>query len=115
MAFLPCSVGPHANPFRNSLFYVARGGGLDMFRFRLRLCPGHRAVVQDNLAQYKVTPDDVALGWNDAPSECFACGQPIAELGDQMFVTGYPAQNEREDYWFRIHRDCSLPDWLAPE
>lgn len=109
MAYMPCSRGPHFNPTRNHNFYVSRGAGNDFERYLLRLCDAHTAVVQEDLAQYEVSLIQTAGGVGGVFSDCLACGQPIRELGEQLFITGYPAKDEREDYWARVHEQCSTP------
>jgi hypothetical protein len=45
-------------------------------------------------------------------ADCLTCSQPLTEVGWQLFITAYPTQDERKDYWARIHTDCRLPDLL---
>lgn len=113
MAMLPCDRGPHFNPFRNSSYYVALGSGGNFTRWLLRLCPVHAAVVNEDLAEYEIIPEKIALGITDTNTDCFACGEPIDEARTQLFVTGYPAKDERKDYWACVHLNCSLPPHLA--
>lgn len=112
MALLPCSRGPHRNLLRNSNYYVAFGSGADLGRWLLRLCPTHAAVVNDNLAEYEVLPDDLTVGADGPAADCLTCGEPITEAGAQLFVTAYPAKNERKDYWASVHENCRLPQCL---
>lgn len=109
MAFYPCDFGGHWNPKRNYLFYWAVGSGLEITRWRRRYCALHASIVQDDLSEYKVDPVDSALGISDLLANCFTCGDPIREGGRQLFLTCYPADDQREDYWARIHDECSLP------
>jgi hypothetical protein len=84
-----------------------------MQRWKLRLCAIHAATIQEDLAQYKVLPEDAATGLlNGTPTECLSCNEPVDHLGVQLFVTGYPANDQREDYWANIHETCSLPAWF---
>lgn len=111
MAFYPCDYGPHYNPRRNYLLYVGEAIGADVNRWRLRFCLAHLGAVQEYLSEYKVSPEDGAISGGDtAMANCLSCGQPLDQTRRQLFVTCYPADNEREDYWARIHVDCTVPD-----
>jgi hypothetical protein len=113
MAFFPCVAGPHANPGKNYLVYVGVGLGNQFDRWRLRFCRVHLPLVQEQLAEFKLNPESGTVGGNDVPSpNCFACGEPLGETGRQVFLTCYPPNNEREDYWARIHVTCSVPPLL---
>lgn len=109
MAMLPCGRGPHFNPFRNANYYVAIGSGGDFARWLLRLCPAHAAAVNEDLAQHEVTPDNLALSAGGPATNCLSCGQPMQEIGTQLFVTAYPAKDQRKDYWAHIHVNCRVP------
>ena len=112
MAFHPCTAGPHYNPLKNYLVYIGLMGPEQTERYRLRFCRTHFAAVQEDLAQFKVSPEDGTVGSFDRPPpQCLACGKPTSEVDWQLFVTCYPAQHQREDYWSRLHVDCRLPSW----
>jgi hypothetical protein len=111
MAFYPCDFGPHFNPRRNYLAYVGVGSGTQFDRWRLRFCALHLRAVQEHLSEFKWNPEDGALSGGDlVAANCLSCGQPIDQTGRQLFVTCYPPDDEREDYWARIHVDCTVPD-----
>jgi len=113
MAYNPCVVGPHYNPRKNYLTYVSWGQSEDMKRYRLRFCAAHVALVQEQLSEFKVDPENGTVsGGNSAMSHCLACGKPIDKAAWQVFITVYPPNNEREDYWTHIHVKCSLPELL---
>ena len=113
MAFFPCDRG-HANPRgRNHTIYSAYGsGGSDFSRFRLRLCGAHAADVYEHLAQFEVDPESGTLRGAGADLTCLACLEPISEVGWQVFVTCYPTNNERKDYWSQLHTNCRFPAYL---
>ena len=112
MAYHPCIAGPHYNPAKNYLVYVALVQGELSQRYRLRFCRNHFSAVQEDLAEFKVSPEDGTVGpLESAPPNCLACGQPTSEVDWQLFVTSYPTQHEREDYWSRLHVDCILRSW----
>lgn len=116
MAFYPCDFDGHFNPKKNYLFYWALGSGLNFTRWRQRLCLAHAGEIQEDLSEYKVGPLDAALSSGGMLANCFSCGNPIAEGGRQLFLTCYPSNDEREDYWARIHDDCTLPKpWLTTQ
>lgn len=116
MAIYPCSHGRHFNPKQNRLWYVAWGRGSDFRRHRLRLCARHSNTVQENLAHCEIaTLDDAGRGGYRPSADCLSCGEPVGELGWQLFVTGYPAQDERKDYWAPIHVECRLPEYLRED
>lgn len=113
MAFFPCAAGPHVHARKNFLLYVGWGRGSDIRRYKLRFCSTHYALIQEDLAQFKVSPGEGAAGAGDVvPADCLSCGKPVDEVGWQLFATGYPPNDEREDYWAHIHVDCRLPDLL---
>lgn len=112
MAFLPCDIGPHRNLGRNVSLYASVGTGIHMDRWSWRLCLRHWDEIEVGLAQYKVDPDSGAVSTATDERLCLACGQPVDEGGRQVFVTCYPAQNNREDYWSRIHDEHSLPGFM---
>ena len=116
MAFFPCNWGPHYNPRKNFLLYAGYGSGQSMSRYRLRLCLAHVGRVQQELSEFKVNPENGTLSGGDtAMSNCLACGKPLDETGWKLFLTCYPPNNEREDYWAGIHVDCRLPEWLRDQ
>jgi hypothetical protein len=116
MALLPCDFGPHRNLGRNISFYSSIGSGSFMERRSWRLCPRHWQEIEGGLAKFKVDPTSGALSSSIDQGLCLSCSEPVNELGRQLFVTCYPSQNNREDYWSRIHDDCSLPEsWPKPE
>jgi hypothetical protein len=111
MAFYPCDYGPHYNPRRNYLAYVGVGSGNEISRWRLRFCATHIGAVQEHLAEFKVNPEDGTLsGVNSNMAYCLSCREPGVKGGRQVFVTCYPPNQEREDYWAGIHVDCTVPD-----
>ena len=111
MAFFPCDFGPHFNPRRNYLCYVGVGAGTDFKRWRLRFCSAHIRAVQEHLSEFKVSPEDGTVsGGHAAMANCLACGQPVDQIRRQLFVTCYPPEDEREDYWASIHLTCNVPD-----
>jgi len=111
MAYFPCDYGSHYNPRKNHLVYVGVGAGTEMSRHRLRFCQAHVSAVQEYLAQFKVDPANGTVAGGDVMlANCLSCSQPVDQTGRQLFVTCYPPNDEREDYWSRIHVDCSLPD-----
>jgi len=113
MAFYPCDFNGHFNPKKNYLVYVGLGAGNEFSRWRLRFCAAHIGVVQEDLAEFKVSPEDGTIsGGNLVAANCFSCGQPISENRRQLFVTCYPPDDEREDYWAGVHVNCSLPELL---
>ena len=116
MAFNPCSAGNHWHPRKNYLVYIAHGRGEAMVRYRLRFCLTHIALVQEQLSEFEVDPDNGAVSGGDAAmSNCFSCGQPLDETRWQLFATCYPPNDERKDYWAGIHSSCTLPDPLSDQ
>lgn len=111
MQYLPlCVYDGHFWPKKKCLFYVAVGTGSSFNRYRLRFCPTHAATIDEDLAQYELLTDGSAISTlKAAASHCFSCGNPLDEAGTQCFITGYPSQDERKDYWFQIHTTCTLP------
>jgi len=113
MAFFPCDFGPHPNrKGRNQNLYVGVVSGEDATRWSLRLCQIHFADVQEHLAQFEVVWTDDAAGFFGAVHSCLACLQPAGEVDWQLFVSSYPANNERKDYWAKLHINCEVPAYL---
>lgn len=113
--YLPlCNFDGHFWPKKKALFYVAFGHGAVFDRWRLRFCPSHAGDVDQYLSQAELGAVENTLSRiKIMAAECFACGQPLGEEPWQCFVTGYPAQDERKDYWFQVHSSCSLPSYLV--
>lgn len=114
MAYVPlCDYDGHFWPKKKHLFYIAVGSGGDFSRYRRRFCSHHCAVVEEDLAEHKLPPLDAALSAaNGSMANCFACGEPVKEGGVQVFITGYPTQDQREDYWGKLHDGHRLPEYL---
>jgi hypothetical protein len=113
LAFFPCSAeGRHRHPGPNSSYYFAVvNAGMDS-RWKLRLCTRHLTEVHDYLAQFEVDPVDDATGTAGPRTKCVSCLKPVDERGWQFFATGYPAKDERKDYWGQLHTDCNIPKLL---
>jgi hypothetical protein len=109
MAFAPCDVGPHRHSGPNRGHYIAVVKGDSADRWSLRICDGHLADVEKHLAQFEVSFTDDATGFNGAPTSCLTCLEPTNEVDWELFITGYPAKNERKDYWSKLHVNCRLP------
>ena len=108
-----CCWGPHPWFKKKALYYVGWGRGGDFKRYRLRFCYAHAALVDEHLAECEAGTLEAALRRGELPeAKCLACSKPITEVAWQVFITGYPAQDERKDYWSQIHVDCQLPDYL---
>lgn len=114
MTYLPiCGWDGHVWPRKKHLFYLAWGEGQNFKRYRLRFCGPHAALVDEYLAENELAPSIGAIGTADARySNCLSCRKPVGEVGWQVFITGYPAQDQRKDYWGRLHVGCQLPDYL---
>lgn len=112
MAQLPCTACQKRHPFlRNSGAYCHLWNNGLQHDYRLRLCPAHIRVLQDDLAKYEMIDTDGAAGVVDSPTECFACGKPVGQSDWHLSLTAYPAKDERKDYWSRLHVDCTMPEW----
>lgn len=112
MARMPCSVGPHYTPFKNRLGYVHLWGPGIAWNRRIRLCRGHAPAVQEDLAQFKWDPTNLTTSAGSPPTDCVSCLKPVDEAGLHLSITYYPADDQREDYWARLHLDCGLPACL---
>lgn len=115
MTYVPiCDFDGHFWPKKKHLFYVAIGTGGDYSRYRRRFCSYHAAAVDEDLAEHEltITQDTTGTG-NVAMANCLSCGEPVGEGGRQVFITGYPTQDERKDYWGKLHDGHELPLYLA--
>lgn len=111
MTFLPvCNWDGHFWPKKKCLFYIAVGNGGQYDRWRLRFCPAHAGEVHEYLSERELSIANLTVGASKiAATNCFSCGQPVEHGGTQVFITGYPTQDERKDYWLEVHRSCRLP------
>lgn len=112
MALFPCDRGSHRYAGRQLTAYVGMLRTDDQSRYKLRLCPTHFGALQDHLAQFEVDPLDntTSDGW--LAGKCVSCFEPVDEGGWQVFVTSYPPNQERKDYWGKLHETCSVPPVL---
>jgi len=113
MAVLPCKVGMHPHRFRNVNVYAGWFVGPTTQRLSGRYCPPHWNEIERSLAQFEVDADRGTLGDPSAEGLCLTCLKPVEELGGQVFLTSYPAKDQRKDYWARVHVSCNLPGPLA--
>lgn len=111
MAALPCTACQMRTPYPNSGAYCHLWGSGDQRDFRLRLCPTHIRALQHDLAEHELAPINDTPSIIDTPTKCFSCGQPVDQIDWHFSVTAYPAKDDREDYWTRLHIDCRLPLW----
>ena len=113
MAFFPCDVGPHINRSgRNVSVYLGELHDNGSTRTKFRLCSGHFSEVQAGLCQFEVDPESGAVSDATRDGLCLICLKPCDEVTRQLFFTCYPPNNERKDYWARIHDTCTLQDWV---
>jgi hypothetical protein len=113
MAARRCQWEGHALLSGSNLFYIRIGQGEIFDRYRLRFCRAHARAVYEDLAQFKVNPDDGTLSGGDTfMAQCLSCGKPVDETGSYVFITSYPTKNEREDHWSRLHVDCRIDGML---
>jgi hypothetical protein len=113
MAFFPCARG-HANPrSKNYHWYCSYGSGIELSRITLRLCEIHSLDVQEYLAKLELMPIDPTAGVAGDDTRCIACRKPTGQGDWQVFITGYPPKQEREDYWSKLHTTCAMPSILT--
>lgn len=109
-----CNWDGHVWPRKKHLFYVAWGEAQNFQRYRLRFCTPHALLVDEHLAENELSP---TIGAVSTPytryTKCLACREPTGEVDWQVFITGYPAQDERKDYWGCLHVGCTLPAFLC--
>lgn len=114
MAIFPCAFGLHryVGPQRSAYFSLAHDQ--DANSWKLRLCPQHVASIQDDLSHFEFDPVDEAASAAGPSVNCVTCLQPVDESGWQFFATSYPSNNQRKDYWGKLHVNCSLPsEWTS--
>lgn len=112
MAQLPCTACQRRHPMqRNAGVYCHLWNNGIQHDFRLRLCPRHLTMFQDNLAKYELVSVDDTTSIIATPSQCFACSKPTLETDWHFSITAYPAKDQRKDYWTRLHVDCEIPEW----
>jgi len=114
MALFPCARGPH--PFKgkaNSVYVGLAIPGRDDQRWKLRLCDTHLLEIDKDLAEFKVVIENDEIRRHGLMDTCLACLEPTEELAWQCFITVYPANEEREDYWGKLHVDCEVPPYLT--
>jgi hypothetical protein len=109
MAMLPCIKGPHKHPGRNVNVYCGDISQGVSTRSSGRFCLPHWNEIQRRLDQFEVDPDSGALSDPSVEGLCISCAKPVDESGRQLFITSYPAKDDRKDYWSRIHDLCPSP------
>lgn len=112
MAQYPCSTDNAPYKGAQQTIYVALVRGSESSRYKLRLCPSHFASAQDHLAEFKVDPTSGTPAWFGTGAKCITCFKPMDEYGWQVFLTVYPANQEREDYWGCLHDQHEVPFYL---
>lgn len=112
MAQYPCSNDNAAYRGAQQTIYVALVRGSESSRYKLRLCPSHFTSAQDHLAEFKVDPTSGTPAWFGTGAKCITCLEPLDEYGWQVFLTVYPANQEREDYWSGLHDHHEVPFYL---
>lgn len=117
MNYFPmCDFGPHAWLKKKHLVYVGLANGGETERWRLRFCAEHLAVLEEDLAEFEVTALESAIRDGDPfVVKCLAGGEPINHRSRQVYVTCYPTQDQREDYWARICDEHELPVYLRDQ
>lgn len=117
LTYVPvCDYDGHFWPKKKSLYYVAIGVGADFLRYRRRFCAHHVASVDEDLAEHEVlVPERAESSSYASMANCFSCGQPVSQGGTQVFITGYPTQDQRKDYWGKLHPGHLLPMYLRDE
>lgn len=113
MALYPCDADGRFYRGRQCAAYVRVGNGNDFDRWKLRLCSAHISAAQDDLTEFEVDTLDDAAGWAGPGIQCIACLQPVHEGGRVWYITVYPADNERKDYYGLLHAQCDLPSTLV--
>lgn len=114
MSYFPmCDFEAHPWLKKKHLVYVGVAYRGQAERWRLRFCPAHLGVLEEDLAQHEVSALQATVSNGDRRVvDCLSCREPIEEIGWQLFVTCYPTQDERKDYWARIHNKDCLPHYL---
>lgn len=114
MTYVPvCDWDGHFWPKKKHLFYIAVGNGAEFSRYRRRFCSLHSAAVEEDLAEHELVVTEPTAGSpNGNMANCFSCAEPVREGGRQVFITGYPSNDERKDYWGKLHDSHRLPPYL---
>jgi len=113
MAYFPCDRGHANHKGKNCHWYTAYGSGIELSRIKLRLCEVHSLDLQEYLTELELMPIDPASGFAGDDPRCITCRKPVDKGGWQVFITGYPAKQEREDYWSQLHPTCPIPSILT--
>lgn len=114
MAYFPCQQGLHRSHGRNVNVYVGVLGDETGDRTSFRLCLDHWNSIEHDLTEFELDPVDLTGSPSGHSAKCVTCLEPVDERGRQVFVTAYPAKNERKDYWGKLHNLCRLPFQLEP-
>lgn len=114
MSLLNCDHCGARAPGRLRGVYVALGQLGTFDRYKLRLCSLHFASVENHLSEYEVMPVDEATRPLGPSSKCLSGGEPLIDTGWQFFVTAYPADDQRKDYWGYICYSHETPAYLKP-
>lgn len=114
MSYFPtCDFESHPWLKKKHLVYVGLAHRGETSRYRLRFCPTHLGVLEEHLGDYEVMSLQATVGPDDwRVINCLSCGEPIEEVGWQLFITCYPSQDERKDYWARVCKPEHVPAYL---
>lgn len=113
MAMYPCDRGPHRYLSRQQTAYVGLLSGVNSSRYKLRLCPDHFGALQDDLAEFEVDTMDPTSSVDGSHAKCVSGLEPLYKGGWEVFVTVYPTNEERKDYWGKLCSDHPIPPSLA--
>ena len=114
MALFPCSTCGKRFAGRAHYVYPALVSGNDSIRNKHRLCPPCYGLLTEYLDPYQVIGTEVEEDLAKLLGLCPSCDQSLDEGASRVFVTTYPAKDDRHDYWLAIHTQCDLPPALNP-
>jgi hypothetical protein len=111
MALFPCYMGQHRYRGPACHFYPAVVLGGRANRQHQRVCPDHLEQLLDTLSAYEIETDEATTTWTEMTFLCWSCGKPVEQDPAQIFVTAYPRNEERRDFWLQCHAACAIPPW----
>lgn len=106
MARFPCDVDGQRFRGKSFYFYPTIAYGQYTDRKRLRVCTAHAENVIRNLAEASAFDETLGVFVATDPELCLICGDAPA-MGDRfVYITTYPTQDERTDYWGNACLSC---------
>lgn len=113
MASSPCTVCGQRFLGRATYFYPAVLKEAGPERQTLKLCPRHAKNVLNNLHDATELRVDTGVFESRDWDICLICGGDASQQMSSVYITCYPAKDERQDFWGFGCPSCAPSDLIA--